>query len=59
MAALRTFLVLDARRRGNDEANGLFWFKNREFNPIRTVLSDVLVFGNDMKTVDDKNHCIS
>jgi hypothetical protein len=38
LSAARNVLLLDSRLRGNDEANGLFWFKNREFNPIRTVL---------------------
>jgi hypothetical protein len=37
LSAARNVLLLDSRLRGNDEANGLFWFKNREFNPIRTV----------------------
>ena len=38
LSAARNVLLLDSRLRGNDEAYGLFWFKNRKFNPIRTVL---------------------
>jgi hypothetical protein len=42
LSATRNILLLDSRLRGNDEANGLFWFKNREFNSIQTVLVQVL-----------------
>ena len=38
LSAARNVLLLDSRLRGNDEANGLFWFKNSELKPIRTVL---------------------
>ena len=38
LSAARNVLLLDSRVRGNDEANGLFWFNNREFSPTRTVL---------------------
>ncbi len=38
LSAARNVLLLDSRLRGNDEANGLFWFKNKKFNPVGTVL---------------------
>ncbi len=38
LTAALNVLLLDSRLRGNDETNVLFWFKNRKFNPIRTVL---------------------
>ncbi|RFC37289.1 MAG: hypothetical protein DID92_2727743265 [Candidatus Nitrotoga sp. SPKER] len=42
LSAVQNVLLVDSRLRGNDEANRLFCFKNREFNPIRTVLPLIL-----------------